>query len=147
MTHLRFRLLGGTALVWVVVTAMARQEPAAPSVLSGVFTKEQATRGEKLYAANCVRCHGETLGGIEQAPPLAGPEFSGAWEGKPLSALVTKIKGMPPDEQSTLSRTEIVELLSYLLSAGGLPAGATPLAEETSVLAKVLFHAPSVPAR
>ena len=37
-----------------------------------VYTAEQASRGEKLYAENCAACHGEALGGVEMAPPLAG---------------------------------------------------------------------------
>ena len=33
------------------------------SVWDGVFTEEQAQRGEPLYRANCASCHGDTLKG------------------------------------------------------------------------------------
>ena len=42
------------------------------SVWDGLFTEEQAQRGEPLYRANCASCHGDTLKGSGETPPLSG---------------------------------------------------------------------------
>jgi mono/diheme cytochrome c family protein len=63
-----------------------------------VYTKEQASRGEKLYAGMCSECHGDDLAGREQALPLAGPEFGSTWDGQPISALLGRIRQMPPNK-------------------------------------------------
>jgi mono/diheme cytochrome c family protein len=57
-------------------TAPSQQAPApsstepAQSVWGGIFTKEQASRGEALYAQRCARCHAPDLAGGEIAPAL-----------------------------------------------------------------------------
>jgi len=38
-------------------------QPSERSVWDGVYTAEQAKRGEALYANNCASCHGSALGG------------------------------------------------------------------------------------
>ncbi len=43
------------------VTADARQ---AQSVTAGVYSGAQATRGQQVYKAECLACHGDTLGGV-----------------------------------------------------------------------------------
>ena len=42
------------------------------SVWDGVYTAEQAKRGEALYGQHCAACHGGTLLGAEAAPALTG---------------------------------------------------------------------------
>jgi mono/diheme cytochrome c family protein len=113
-----------------------------PSVTAGAYTKDQADRGAKLYAESCAECHGENLQGREQALPLAGPEFTGAWEDEPLSGLLSRIRQMPPDQPVSWSRAQMVDMIAYILSYNGLPAGTTPLSQEQSVLTKVMFKAP-----
>ena len=146
MSFPRLGLMAASA-VFCVSAVHAAQSAVPQSVLAGVYTGEQALRGEQVYIANCGRCHGDSLQGIEQAPALVGPQFNSAWDNEPLSALLSKIKSMPPDEQINLSRAQIIDVLTYLLKAGGLPAGSTPLSDDTSVLAKVSFHGAPSPAR
>ena len=55
-----------------------------PTVWSGVYTPEQAQRGEGLYAQGCARCHGFDLLGGEMAPALADGQFRSNWEGVPV---------------------------------------------------------------
>jgi S-disulfanyl-L-cysteine oxidoreductase SoxD len=50
------------------------------SVWNGVFTTEQAQRGQARYKEFCASCHGDMLEGGESAPPLAGGEFPGELE-------------------------------------------------------------------
>ena len=82
------------------------------SVRAEVYTKEQAARGEKLYTGLCSECHGDDLAGREQARPLAGPEFGSAGDGQPISALFVRIRQMPPDKPNSLSRPQMVDILS-----------------------------------
>ena len=57
------------------------------SVWDGVYTAEQAKRGEGLYTQHCAACHGGTLLGAEEAPALTGFEFGANWNGLTLGDL------------------------------------------------------------
>ena len=53
-------LLPPTAFLLVALTSAQ----APRTVWDGVYTREQAQRGEKLYEQECGRCHGDDLTGI-----------------------------------------------------------------------------------
>jgi mono/diheme cytochrome c family protein len=129
----------------MTVSVARSQTAAAPSLLAGAYTEAQATRGQALYYQHCLACHGENMAGLDQAPPLAGPQFSGTWAGEPLWALVGRIDTMPPAAPGSLSRDETVDLLAYMLWYNGLPLGKVPLSNEQSALADVPFEAPPLP--
>jgi S-disulfanyl-L-cysteine oxidoreductase SoxD len=118
------------------------QAAAAPSVLSGAYTEEQAVQGRALYYEQCLQCHGETMAGVDKAPPLAGPQFESTWNGAPLAALAARILTMPPEKPGTLSQEQSVALLAYLLWYNGLPLGDAPLASAFDVLGKISFQIP-----
>jgi mono/diheme cytochrome c family protein len=119
------------------------QTPSAPSVLAGAYTEEQALLGRTLYYEQCLQCHGETMAGVDKAPPLAGPQFESTWNGAPLAALVARILSMPPEKPGTLSQEQSVAILTYILWYNGLPLGEAPLASSPDVLAKIPFQIPS----
>jgi hypothetical protein len=127
------------------VSVVRGQTTAPLSVQTGAYTEEQAIRGQSLYNSHCLSCHGEALAGLDQAPPLAGPQFSGVWDGEPLAALVTRIATMPPDKPGSLSRAENVDILSYMLWYNGLPIGEAPLGDESGVLTNMRYESPSLP--
>jgi mono/diheme cytochrome c family protein len=112
------------------------------SVWDGVFTDEQAKRGEPLYGKYCTSCHGSTLEGAEMAPPLAGSAFSANWDGLTLGDLFERMRvSMPQDNPGSLSRQQYVDVLTYILSYNKFPAGKTELARETEVLKQIRFLA------
>ena len=135
-------LLAGAC--WAVAGPRALgQAAAAPSVLAGAYTEAQAVQGRTLYYEQCLQCHGETLAGVDKAPPLAGPQFESTWNGAPLAALVARILAMPPEKPGTLSQEQSVAILAYLLWYNGLPLGEVPLASAPDILGKIPFQIPS----
>jgi hypothetical protein len=82
------------------------------------------------------------MAGLDQAPPLVGPQFSAIWNGEPLQALVARIGTMPPDRPNSLSPAASVDVLTYILWYNGLPIGGTPLDPSRSALAAMKFQAP-----
>jgi mono/diheme cytochrome c family protein len=127
-----------------VLTPAMGDNSSLPSVLTGAYTEAQAIRGQTLYNEHCWTCHGETLAGLDQAPPLVGPQFSGIWSGETLWALVSRIGTMPPDKPGTLARAENVDILAYMLWYNGLPIGDAELATGQSVLTEMTFETPPI---
>ena len=122
------------------------QESAAPargrSIWDGVYTKEQAERGRKVYGTECASCHGETLSGGEAAPALSGGEFLSDWNGLTAGDLFERIRlSMPQDHPGRLSRQENADTISYILSVNKFPAGKTELQQKTEQLKEIRFEA------
>jgi mono/diheme cytochrome c family protein len=122
--------------------AVAVAQPSAPSVLAGAYTEEQALRGRELYYGHCLECHGETMAGVDKAPPLVGPQFASTWNRAPLLALVARILTMPPEKPGSLTREQSVDILTYVLWYNGLPLGAAPLPATQDILTQTTFELP-----
>ena len=65
------------------------------SVWDGVYTEEQAKRGEPIYRKECASCHGEMLTGGESAPPLTGGAFLANWNGLTVGDLTSRSPPFP----------------------------------------------------
>ena len=119
----------------------AQTPPSTPSTVSrtakdGVYSDEQARRGQAVYKDRCASCHGATLGGAN-APPLAGAAFIGIWGG-PLSDLVDKIQNtMPQDDPGKLTRQQSADVVAYMLQVGRFPAGRADLGADAAVLKQI----------
>src|SRR5215203_242716 len=68
-------------------TALLHAQEAAPkSTSTGVFTAEQAKRGESAYNSNCATCHGSELRSANrEVPSLAERSFKFSWVGKTIA--------------------------------------------------------------
>lgn len=111
------------------------------SVWDGVYTAEQAKRGDALYASNCASCHGSALGGGESAPPLSGGEFFSNWNGLTLGDLFDRIRvSMPADRPGKLSREQNADVLAFMLSVNQFPSGKTELEHQSEVLKQIRFE-------
>jgi|SRR5688572_8259316 mono/diheme cytochrome c family protein len=131
---------GCVALCLVVCVAVIGQE--TKSVWDGVYTAEQATRGEALYGQHCASCHGGNLLGAEEAPALTGPEFSGNWNGLTVGDLYDRIRtSMPVDDPGKASAQQKVDIITYMLRVGAIPAGTTELPRDQQVLATIKYLA------
>ena len=133
---IRFGLVGVAITVALIAAAAQGQK----TTWDKVYTAEQAARGEKLYAENCAACHGEALGGVEMAPPLAGDVFNSNWEGVALSDLFERMRtSMPQNKPGSLSRVQNADILAHMLKVGNFPAGDVPLDGQAGALAQIKF--------
>ena len=129
------------------VPLLSAQDSAAPSILKGIFTKEQAERGKALYTSRCSECHGEKLIGGE-ATGLTGVQFRVGWVGKLLGERFDTInKSMPVSNPQSLSDQEHLDIITYILSFNGYPTGGTELKPDMELLNKIKIEPPPAPAQ
>jgi mono/diheme cytochrome c family protein len=136
-----FHRAAGAALLGLLVGVLSGTDPAAQSrtVADRVYSDAQATRGQAVYKAQCLACHGDTLQGVV-GPPLAGTNFLAVWGSRPLTDLVDKIqKTMPPQAPGSVSQQTAIDVAAYALSAGKFPAGQTDL--QAASLPQITFPA------
>ncbi len=116
---------------------------AGSSTRDGVYTDEQATKGQAGYAAACASCHGKELQGSGAAmPPLSGSGFEMNWQGQTVDDLFERIQtSMPADSPGKLSRIETAAITAYILKTNKLPAGKQPLPEDADRLKTIRFEA------
>lgn len=116
---------------------------ATRSVNEGVYTADQAKRGEALYKENCSACHGDNLEGSGPMPPLAGKDFLANWEGKTVGDLFEKTSTtMPATAPGSLTSEQAADIISFMLSKDQYPAGAAALEGKTEPLSKIKIESP-----
>jgi mono/diheme cytochrome c family protein len=129
-----------TLCTFAIAAGVAAAQTQARSVWDGVYTEAQAARGEKLSAAHCTRCHGQTLAGAEAAPGLVGDSFNANWDGVPLGDLFERMRvSMPLDSPGTLSRQQNADVIAYLLKLGKRPAGEVELPPDLAALGQITY--------
>ena len=112
------------------------------SVWDGVYTEEQAKRGEELYRKECASCHGDTLVGGGGAAPLTGGTFLSNWNGLTVGDLFDRIrKTMPQGSPGRLTKQQDADILAFLLSFNKFPAGKTELQKQVEFLREIRFEA------
>jgi mono/diheme cytochrome c family protein len=106
----------------------------------GVFTDEQAKRGNAVYTKECASCHGDALEGMGEAPSLSGGEFAAAWNDLTLNQLFDRIqKTMPQSAPGSLSREQYAEVIAHILQKNGAPAGKTELPSNMTGLGEITY--------
>ena len=100
------------------------------SVLNGVFTAGQASRGETRFQQVCESCH--------RINDFSGGRFRVVWVGRSLGDLFYSMSTlMPEDSPGSLRPEEYADILSYMLRENGYPEGDEDLAAELSVLENI----------
>jgi mono/diheme cytochrome c family protein len=118
-----------------------QQAAESQSVWDGVYTEEQARRGEALYQKDCSTCHGDRLNGTGEAPALSGGGFLSNWNGLTVGDLFERIrKTMPQDKPARLTRQEKADVLAYILSFNKFPAGKSELRHQSEWLKQIQFE-------
>jgi len=123
----------GSLAVWAQGTS---------SQWDGIYTVDQAMRGEKLYQEKCSVCHGSDVLGTEMAPSLSGGEFSKNWDDLSIGDLFELIHtAMPQNDPGTLSTQQVADILAFMLSKGQYQPGQTELPAKAEQLKAIKFLA------
>ena len=134
----------GMTLCIISIGILRAQAPASSeshSVWDGVYTEEQAKRGEPLYQKECASCHGALLTGGESSPPLSGGAFLANWNGLTLGDLFDRIrKTMPQTAPGKLTRQQNADILAFVLSVNKFPAGKAELYRQSEMLKEIRFE-------
>src|SRR5258708_2624415 len=133
------RLMKGGGMRRIIVLSLAActslavitGAQARPSIWDGVYTDDQAERGNSQFQQHCARCHGAHLAGTFETPPLVG-RFIPYWAGTTLDVLFDYISSaMPQDRPGSLSRAVNADITAFILKTNGFPAGAKELSTES----------------
>ena len=117
------------------------------SVWDGVFTEAQAQRGRAIYPGPCGLCHGRRLNGapddpdMRSTPALARASFMRNWDGRSLATLFEYTRAtMPQNNPGSMAADEYVDVIAYMLSVGGMPAGDEELRADPQSLARIVIE-------
>ena len=134
------------ALAIVAAGLSVGVSPQAPrkTVWDGVYTADQATRGQALYKTHCGYCHRDDLigGGSEAgAPALKGPIFTIRWRDQPIADMFVTIgTTMPQNKPDTLTPQVVIDIVSFLLKSNNMPPGNSELPPDLDALKTVFME-------
>lgn len=125
-----------------VLAASGHAQSASKSVWDGVFSPEQAARGEAQYTARCAACHGATLNGTGEAPGLNGGEFVSHYDQLTIADLFDRVRTtMPQNDPGSMTRDEYADVVAFLLKSNGFPVGTAALDRRSEVMATIGIQA------
>lgn len=130
-------VLAGCAAQSSTAEAPSPAAPAAPaaaaapvSVYTGVYSEDQADRGQRLQRQNCAACHSTS--------DWSGGRILGGWQGQTAFDLVSHIRNtMPLNAPGSLTLQEYTDIFAYMLELNDVPAGATDLEASDDALRMV----------
>lgn len=126
------RVVGAAAVILAVGVGVAAQ---STSVWSGVYTEEQAKRGEVVSNKLCTSCHGPELSGGEAGPTLVGLEFTGNWNNLTVLDFYDRTHAtMPADAPGTMTPQQASDVIAYVFKLNKYPAGQTELPTDVALL-------------
>lgn len=115
--------VAGLAAACTVAPSTDTSQTAEPgagnsTINDGAFTREQAERGKRVYDDYCVSCH----------PTQFYQARIRLWEDASLGELFGALSAtMPAESPGALSTSEYLDVLAYILSITGSPAGSAEL--------------------
>ena len=127
-------------LALVLSSAHAQDSSASPptangkSVLRGVFTDGQASRGDNEHQSFCTSCHSTTN--------YVSAAFTKAWVGRTVFDLFEQLRTtMPDDSPGSLSQQQYVDIVAYILKTNEVPfTGDLPM--DADALKKITIKKP-----
>jgi mono/diheme cytochrome c family protein len=126
------RVIGSAAVILALGVGAAAQ---STSTRSGVYTDEQAKRGEVISNKLCTSCHGPELSGGEAGPTLVGLEFTGNWNNLTVLDFYDRVHTtMPADAPGTLTPQQASDVIAYILKLNKYPAGKSELPTDVALL-------------
>ena len=117
---------------------VAAAQSSAGSLLDGVFTPAQASRGERTFSDVCAACH--------DTGEFSGGRFRISWVGRPVGELFETISTLMPEaDPGSLSPAEYAAIVAYLLQVNNYPAGDTDLPTNVRALGQLEIVSPPAP--
>jgi len=100
------------------------------SVWDGVYTDEQAGRGNDLFMNRCATCHDPS--------EFAGQAFIDQWKGQTAFNLFDTIRTeMPKDNPGSLSADNYRDIVTFMFKANSFPVGKVELEAKDDVLKQI----------
>lgn len=107
-----------TEVVLEVETEVVIEATQQLTVADGVFTELQVSAGQQVYDVSCKTCHDMRF----------YRDALRSWNGRPLIEFWYSILGeMPADNPGSLFEDEYTDVIAYILSENGFPAGGMTL--------------------
>jgi mono/diheme cytochrome c family protein len=104
--------------------------------LSGIYTAEQAKKGENVYGAACLSCH--------KTVEFTGERFWNTLVNRPLWDFFKYLKSdMPQDNPGSLGDEDYTNVISYIFTLNAMPAGQRTLPADSATLAKIKVVPPT----
>lgn len=102
----------------------------ARTVSDGVFTVDQARRGEQAFQRSCAACH--------NIAEFSGSGFQQVWDDRSLGDIHRTISTMmPQDAPGSLTAQQYTDIITYMLRENGYPAGQTELPPISATLRQI----------
>ncbi len=119
----------------IPLSAAAQDEALEPiSTRTGVFTAEQALRGQELFTVVCGECH-------QPEDFLEG--FLEGWAGQRADELFKELRAtMPEDSPGSLRSSEYAAVIAFLFQLNGMAAGEENLPGSPRRLKEILIELP-----
>jgi S-disulfanyl-L-cysteine oxidoreductase SoxD len=112
---------------------------ARAQAVGSYYTDAQADVGQTVFASQCAICHGDKLEG-KVGPALAGEQFLSVSQYQELTAgflYKTISRQMPKNAPGSLSKTQYLDVLAYILKVNGYPAGPRQLTDDDHELKRI----------
>ena len=130
----------GRVLVLAGVACLTIRAEFPPSVWDGIYTEQQARRGELAYLQHCASCHGQKLDGTDNGPSLAGGDFLADWDLTAVGDIVDEMQiSMPRNRPGLLSEETNAAILAYILKVNNFPSGNKELPSGADPVRGVVF--------
>ena len=130
-------LLATLCLAAALTTTTAAQDQ---TIWDGVYTEEQAARGQRTYDQECAACHLDDLMGDGIAPSLIGSAFFFRWSELSMGDMYTAIRTtMPQGAPASLSPSGYADISAYMLQRNDVPAGSMELPSDTDELEGIMI--------
>ena len=106
--------------VIVAVAQMLTAQDGPTSVQDGVYSDDQAGRGEKFFGEACMVCH--------QPEEFSDGGYMEGWSEQSVNDFVEFVRStMPEDNPGRLRRQEYIDIIAYFFKLNGLPSGENDL--------------------
>ena len=98
-----------------------------------VFTARQADAGRIAFETHCASCHMQDLSGNNDAPALAGANFTSTWRRRTTKELFDYVSAAMPPGGPSLSGEQYASIVARILQANGAVSGAGVFSPSTDV--------------